>query len=161
MSKVYQKMFEDAAKNPSPGAKAEVTRLNAESSKRISAALGVSPRDAAIVSKIKAAQATLRAKRLTKAPQIRPPSARGLSDEAAETATKVASRSSMKNVVERGSKVKSWLKSLKFGGIGAVDNPLLSKESMDKAQDAAGDAMEGDAIKKARVRPLRKGGMSA
>ena len=63
--------------------------------------------------------------------------------------------------VEHGSKVKSWLKGLKFGGIGAVDNPLLSKESMDKAQDAAGDAMEGDAIKKARVRPLRKGGMSA
>lgn len=96
-----------------------------------------------------------------KTPQIRPPSARGLSDEAAETATKVASRSSLKNVVERGTRVKSWLKGLKFGGgIGAMDNPLLSKESMDKAQDAAGDAMEGSAIKKARVRPLRKGGMS-
>jgi hypothetical protein len=92
---------------------------------------------------------------------IRAPSARGLSDEAAEAAVKSMAKSSAKNVVERGSKVKSWLKGLKFGGSISLDNPLLSKESMDKAQDAATEEMTDPAIRKARVRPLRKGGTSA
>jgi hypothetical protein len=97
-----------------------------------------------------------------KTPQIRPPSARGLSDEAAETALKVSSKKSLENVVERGSKVSKWLKGLKFGGgVSAMDNPLLSKESIDKAQDAATDAMASPGIRKARVRPLRKGSTSA
>jgi hypothetical protein len=95
-------------------------------------------------------------------PQIRPPSARGLSDEAAEATVKGMAKNSAKNIVERGSKVKSWLKGLKFGGgVSTMDNPLLSKESIDKAQDAATEEMTDPAIRKARVRPLRKGGTSA
>jgi hypothetical protein len=90
---------------------------------------------------------------------IRAPSARGLSDEAAEAAAKGMAKSSAKNIVERGSKVKSWLKGLKFGGgIGAMDNPLLSKESMDDILD---NPIDPPAIRKARVRPSRKGNTSA
>jgi hypothetical protein len=94
-----------------------------------------------------------------KTPQIRPPSARGLSDEAAEAAIKGMAKSSAKNIVERGSKVKSWLKGLKFGGgISAMVNPLLSKESMDDILD---NPIDPPAIRKARVRPSRKGNTSA
>ena len=39
----------------------------------------------------------------------------------------------------------------------AVDNPLLSRESAQKAMDAASREMESPAIRKARVKPTRRG----
>jgi hypothetical protein len=40
-----------------------------------------------------------------------------------------------------------------------ADNPLLSRESANKAMDAASREMESPAIRKARVKPIRRGGI--
>jgi hypothetical protein len=39
------------------------------------------------------------------------------------------------------------------------DNPLLSRESANKAMDAASREFETPAIRKARVKPIRRGGI--
>ena len=56
-------------------------------------------------------------------------------------------------------KMYSASKVLKFLGYSAADNPLLSRESANKAMDAASREMESPAIRKARVKPIRRGGI--
>jgi hypothetical protein len=53
-------------------------------------------------------------------------------------------------------KMYSASKVLKFLGYSVGDNPLLSRESANKAMNAASEVYETPAIKKARVKPTRR-----
>jgi hypothetical protein len=55
--------------------------------------------------------------------------------------------------------VYSASKALKFLGYSVGDNPLLSRESANRAMDAASREMESPAIRKARVKPIRRSGI--
>ena len=93
----------------------------------------------------------------------------GLSDAAAAAAIKA-----MKNSSEAAKRYADAIKSGEFGGTRiqydkiqknlsrfgrssfALDNPLLSRESANKAMDAASREFETPAIRKARVKPIRR-----